>query len=489
MSWIDELKTRIRITDVVSQYCRIKPDARMICCPFHPEKTPSCSLDTDRNFFYCFGCGATGDPIKFVELMERVNFIEACTKLAEVYGIPVTKHSPRKEQLEQNVLQLITNWCSDQLKKNIRARTYLLNRGLNESTIATFRLGWMPSRYEFEKFCFANKITQTMLDKVGLTYPVVRNMTDRVIFPIGSPLCALAGRTLDQVTPKYLNTAETPDFKKKQTLYTIPRTADKIFLVEGYLDVCMCFQAGLSGAASMGTSLQNEHVLELWTRTEKVVVCLDGDLAGKKAATKLANNIVKYLRPGKNITFVDLPENEDPASLILKGVNLNEFEEVTLAKKLWTTNNLSPETKLQKYKDLVKIADDIKDVDLRKLYLQEWKTLCFGTIKKKIDYDDKLYQRILMSVLIWKPSILPEVQDYLMSMDLDPDFHQVREILLKKHDEAIDFAELECIKSLVRFYPINKLTSVAPFMFGSQAEIVTGWLEVFGFYQKGALVE
>ena len=493
MNWINELKDRIRIVDVVSKYVRLRSDTRMICCPFHSEKTPSCSLDYDRNFFYCFGCGATGDPIKFVELIERVNFMEACTKLAEVYGIPVRKTLPQDKSSE-NLLQSIARWCADQLKHNIKVRSYLIDRGLNESTISTFKLGWMPSRYEFEKFCSLHKINQTDLDKVGLTYPVIRTMCERIIFPIGDPPFGLAGRILSQASvsiPKYLNTAETPFFKKKQSLYTIPRNSERIFLVEGYLDVCMCFQAGLSGAASMGTSVQPEHVVELWGRTDRVVVCLDGDTAGKKATIKLANNILKHLRAGKIITFIDLPEGEDPASMILKGINLKELEEVSLSEKLWSVTEVSifPEAKLQRYKELITLADEIRDFHLRKLYTQQWKKLCFGDTKKKNEYDNKLYERILMSIIIWRPIILSQVQDYLMSMDLSGEFHKIREILLKTSGEGIDFTDLDVVKPEVKLYPINRLSSIAPFISGSQEEIVAGWLEIFSFYCRGLPVE
>lgn len=484
MNWIVELKNRIRINEVVSNYCKVG-NSRLIKCPFHPEKTPSFSIDTSKNIFYCFGCGVGGDAIKFVELIERVNFIEACTKLAQIYGIEKPIYKPK----EINPLEIIEKWCVDRLKENLKARAYLEERGLKLSTIKDFRIGWLKSYEEVRLFCEKNKISSTILQEYGLPSSLLKVMCNRIIFPIGRPVFAFGGRTLYDIQPKYLNSAESYLFKKKNTLYGLYKSSDNVFLVEGYIDVCMCYQAGLNAAGTMGTAISVESIKQLWKNNNHVILCLDGDNAGRKATNRIALEILPEIIPGKLLTFIDLPDGEDPASLIKAGKDIKSIPQISLINKIWSISIIDgpPEIKVANYNDLLDKAKTIKDYNLRKLYLTEWKELWFNRkYKQKNQHISNIdmYENILISIVLYNLEIFDHIYDYLITLPLKGELENIREILIKNVDKKVDLLHNDVIKSYMAIYSLNKLFTIAPFVKGGMEEIIQGWLEIFSFYQK-----
>jgi DNA primase catalytic core len=387
MNWIEELKSKLNIVEVISHYCgsiKSRYNKVVIKCPFHYEKTASCHIDRSRNFFHCFGCKTSGDSIRFVELIEKTDFLTACTKLAHIYGVEIVDNKPKDHAKNKQIkcLELITSWSENSLKNNLDARMYLESRGLRPKTIRDFRLGWFGKSREFSMFCQTNTIDEHMLDSIGLPSPVIRAMQNRIIFPIGTPIIGLAGRVING-TPKYLNTAESILFKKRETVYSkIINNKEYVVLVEGYLDVCLCYQQGISAVSCMGTAINKEHLIKLWQNTDHIVICLDSDEAGKRATIRIIEDILPSIIPNKLLTFINLPDGHDPASFIVSGESWDTLPQVDLPTKMWQLYNPNQYQHLEKrvacYNQLLQRAEQVSDINLRRLYIKFWKEQWFN---------------------------------------------------------------------------------------------------------------
>lgn len=355
--FLDEIRSRITLSEMIGRRIRVIRAGREFkaCCPFHHEKTPSFTINDDKQFFHCFGCGAHGDVIGFVMRHDNLSFPETIEILAAEAGLQVPQQSPQevKKAQEQKdlyaLMEAAVRFYEAQLQKpqNRDALDYLRQRGLKEETIAGFRLGFAPEdgqalRRHLTEQGFKDadmKIAGVLKDssKGGAPYDFFR---DRVMFPVPDRrgrVVAFGGRVLpahlrppraDGFTPpKYINSTETPLFHKGGMLYGEPHArraaADgrPLIVVEGYLDVIACAQDGFKGAlAPMGTALTEAQIVALWRmipgEVKVPILCFDGDGAGRKAATRAAEVILPFLKPGCSVNFAFLPEGEDPDSLI-----------------------------------------------------------------------------------------------------------------------------------------------------------------------------
>ena len=475
MNWIEQVKSRANIVEVISHYCghvRINYQKRVsIRCPFHKEKTPSFSIDITKNLFYCFGCQAKGDCIRFVELIERLNFREACMKLAEMYNIDYTD-----ARNERNIVQIIANFAQVELEKNLKIKLYIQDRGLKPSTIRDFQIGWMPDEPTFRAFCRQEGISSAELDRVGLSDHLIRPMSSRILFPING--IALAGRSLDR-EPKYLNTAETDVFKKKQTLYGKSQGGKVALLMEGYLDACMCYQSGLTAFSCMGTAVSVEHVLKLWDRFDEVTICFDGDKAGQDAMNRLALDMIQQVRPAKIVTFKHLSAEHDPASFIKCGKSLNEVDSLSLADKVWLVidplGGVTPEEKVRRYQELLEYAKQIKDKNLSYLYVKLWKTKWFKKEVKPVVGPTDVCQSLFISIILHFPDTFDYLCEYLLSLDLCPMLHEVREKILF----GLDSVNIDMLKSEGMIYNEFELKTLAPYTRSDRTEIVRCCLEMY----------
>ena len=331
---IESIKDSINIVDVVSGYIELKKagTSHKARCPFHKEKTPSFSVSEPKQMFYCFGCGVGGNSISFVQKIENINFVEAVELLSERFGIQLEYEKNSNQNWDKlPILQTLNNWFEQNLNSNSFAYNYLIDRGLTNSTIKNFKLGYSPKSYDLLEFLKHNNISfddalnlgVIALNENGTYYS---RFSERVMFPIFSQsgkIIAFGGRTLGNHPAKYLNSPTTSVFNKSKTLYGFNFARRKIdelsevIIVEGYLDVIMLHQAGFQNViAPLGTALTQEHIHILKRGNTVFNLAFDGDKAGLEA-TKRALDILLPIGIESKVTIFE--KGIDPADLIKDG--------------------------------------------------------------------------------------------------------------------------------------------------------------------------
>ncbi|CAH6917578.1 DNA primase [Vibrio chagasii] len=347
-SFIDDLLARLDIVDIVDARVKLKKKGKNYgaCCPFHNEKTPSFSVSQEKQFYHCFGCGVHGNAIDFIMEFERLEFVEAIEELASFLGLDVPREqrsgeistAPRANtEQKRNLYDLmggISQFYRSQLKiaANKPAIEYLKNRGLSGEIVQKFGIGYVADEWDLVRKNFGQqKEAQDMLVTGGMLIENDKgNRYDRfrgrVMFPIRDRrgrVIGFGGRVLEDGTPKYLNSPETPIFHKGKELYGLYevlqayREPPQVLVVEGYMDVVALAQYGVDySVASLGTSTTGDHIQMLFRQTSTVVCCYDGDRAGKEAAWRALENALEYLKTGNTLKFLFLPDGEDPDSYI-----------------------------------------------------------------------------------------------------------------------------------------------------------------------------
>jgi len=343
-SFIDEVLNRTDIVEVIDTRVPLKKAGREFkaCCPFHDEKTPSFTVSQVKQFYHCFGCGANGTAISFLMDYEHMEFVEAIEELARRAGLEVPKETsgaqaPTASTLPHYaLLETVSEFYREQLRSHPqagRAVDYLKQRGLTGDVAARFDIGYAPPGWE--NLCAALKADNTVrkqLLELGLTVEREKGdgsydrFRDRIQFPIRDRrgrTIGFGGRVLDDSTPKYLNSSESPVFHKGQELYGLfearraVRKLERILVVEGYMDVVALAQFDINYAvATLGTATTHEHLERLFRTVPEIVFCFDGDRAGREAAWRALENTLPVLRDGREARFLFLPEGEDPDSLV-----------------------------------------------------------------------------------------------------------------------------------------------------------------------------
>lgn len=349
--FIDDVLDRVDIVEVIDKRVTLKKAGRnyTACCPFHNEKTPSFSVNPDKQFYYCFGCGAGGNSVGFIMDYDSLDFPAAVESLAAMVGLEVPREEQRpgsdnqrqrKKQSESlyDALAWTSRHFQTQLRKHSnkkQAIDYLKSRGLSGEVCRDFGIGYAPPGWDNllnavedndqRKQRIAQLETAGMLVKKenGDFYDRFR---ERIIFPIRDNrgrVIAFGGRVFNDDKPKYLNSPETPVFHKQRELYGLfearkaNRQLDYLLLVEGYMDVVSLVQYGINNAvATLGTSSSIYHLEKIFRHSSKLVVCFDGDEAGKKAASRLLETALPAMSDGREICFLFLPDGEDPDTYV-----------------------------------------------------------------------------------------------------------------------------------------------------------------------------
>ncbi|MCU1726547.1 DNA primase [Pseudomonas sp. 7P_10.2_Bac1] len=345
-SFIDDLLNRTDIVDVVSSRVQMKKAGKnyTACCPFHKEKTPSFSVSPDKQFYYCFGCGAGGNALGFIMDHDNLDFPQAVEELAKAAGMEVPReesgrsHKPR-QPTDSPLYPLLTaaaDFYRQALKSHPARKVaveYLKGRGLTGEIARDFGLGFAPPGWDnLYKHLSSDTLQQKAMIDAGLlvenaeTGKRYDRFRDRVMFPIRDSrgrIIAFGGRVLGDDKPKYLNSPETPVFHKGQELYGLfearkfNRSLDEIIVVEGYMDVIALAQQGLRNAvATLGTATSEEHMKRLFRVVPSVLFCFDGDQAGRNAAWRALEATLSCLQDGRRARFLFLPEGEDPDTLV-----------------------------------------------------------------------------------------------------------------------------------------------------------------------------
>lgn len=335
--FIEEIKLRNDIVDVISSYVNLKRRGRNLVglCPFHAEKTPSFNVYPQSGSFYCFGCGSGGDIITFVEKIENLDYIESVKLLAQKAGISMPENSKKDEELSSiktrifEINRAAARFFHEKLYSDNGkdALSYLHKRGLSDRTVKHFGLGYAPaSRYDLINHLKEKGFRYEEMVNANLAY--LRSKTsasarffDRVMFPIidlRGNVIAFGGRIMSDQKPKYLNTSDTLAFKKSLNLFALNFAKNEndgmIILVEGYMDVIALHQAGFKNTiATLGTALTLGQAKIISRYAKEVVICYDSDEAGQKAATRA----IDLLRPtGVLIKVVSVPNGKDPDEFI-----------------------------------------------------------------------------------------------------------------------------------------------------------------------------
>lgn len=344
-SFIDELLARVDVVDVVDSRVKLKKAGKnySACCPFHNENTPSFTVSPDKQFYYCFGCGASGTALKFVMEFDGLSFPDAVEKLADQVNLPVPKEEASREQIaeerQHNALfkqmEASCHFYEQQLRtheQKEKAVTYLKKRGLSGKAAKFFGIGYAPPGWDSlqntlgkDRPAIKELISCGMLieKEDGRTYDRFR---DRIMFPIRDArgrYIAFGGRVLGDEKPKYLNSPETPIFQKNKELYglyearKVRQKLTRFIIVEGYMDVVALAEFGIHYAvATLGTATSEHHLRRLFKIVPEVIFCFDGDQAGKTAAARAMETVLPVLTDAVQARFLFLPDGEDPDTLV-----------------------------------------------------------------------------------------------------------------------------------------------------------------------------
>ncbi len=405
--YLDEIKTRLKVSTVVSKTVVLKKRGKEFVglSPFKNEKTPSFTVNDEKEFYHCFATSEHGNIFDFVMKIQNLKFGEAVKHLAQLAGMQPYMFSKEDKEREkkwkdyQSIFSQYVDFYNNELLKNESyslARKYLKNRSITKEEVKKFKIGYIEKNPNFFKKLKENYSEKALIE-TGLFYLdekkkiYIERFRGRLIFPInnisGQPI-ALGGRIIENLDylAKYINSPETNFFKKGSNLYNLDMARklsnkiNHIYLVEGYMDVVGLSKSGVDNAvANLGTSLTDKQILTLNQFFDDIIICFDGDESGYKAALRAAENSIKELKPEKQISFLFLPDNEDPDSYVNKNGKAN-FIEFTKQSKLsihqfifshykkQTENNPSSLAIFEK--KLRSIANTIKDDFIKKYVLE-----------------------------------------------------------------------------------------------------------------------
>ena len=403
--WLEQLRSRVTLSTLIGRTVKVQKAGReyKACCPFHNEKTPSFTINDEKGFYHCFGCGAHGDAISWMTEQRGLGFMDAVKDLAAEAQMEVPAPDPRAAQRQEtratlhDVMAAAQDWFVTQFNgiEGTAARDYLKNRGISEKTIREFGFGFAPdSRGRLKEALSVHGLDQLieagLLIKVDDKEPYDR-FRGRLMIPIRDPrgrVIAFGGRILGDGEPKYLNSPDTPLFDKGRTLYNLDkaspasRQTGRVLVVEGYMDAIALAQAGFADVvAPLGTALTEHQIERIWKMVEAPILCFDGDSAGQKAAMRAALRALPILRPAHSLNFISLPAGQDPDDLI-RSEGAHAFAALiakpqTLDDKIWQVEYDAqslgtPEAKAGLKKRLADHVREICDQDIARHYSQEF---------------------------------------------------------------------------------------------------------------------
>ncbi len=405
--YLDEIKTRLKVSTVVSKSVNLKKRGKEFVglSPFKTEKTPSFTVNDEKGFYHCFSTSEHGNIFDFIMKTQNLKFGEAVKYLANLAGMQPYTFTKKDEEREKEwkqyseIFNLYVEFYNKELLQNQNlnfAKEYLKKRNLTKEEVVNFKIGYVSSDANFYEN-IKSKFEEKIIVNTGLFYldekknKYVERFKDRIIFPInsitGQPI-ALGGRTIKEnnYLAKYINSPETPFFKKGSNLYNLDyarklsNKIEYIYLVEGYMDVVSLSSKGIKNVvANLGTSLTDRQVSVLNQFYDDIIICFDGDESGYKAALRAAENLIKELKPEKQISFLFLPDKEDPDTFVNKN-GKDYFIEFTKDKKIpihnFILNHYKDQTKNDPSslalfeKKLRSIAYSIKDEFIKKYVLE-----------------------------------------------------------------------------------------------------------------------
>jgi len=387
---IENLKNHLDIVDVISSFLELKKSGANFkaCCPFHQENTPSFFVSPAKQIYHCFGCGASGDTIKFVMEYEKLSYPEALEKLASMYNFSLTYDSSTQKKEDLKAIEELNRFYQKLYVNNDTAKGYIKSRGISDFSVEKFEIGYAPSSKDTINFLKNNYFNLDDAKSLGLIdgneKGLYSRFIQRITFPIYSmngKIAGFGGRTITAHNAKYINSPQTKIFNKSRLLYGYNIAKENIYkknriiVAEGYLDVIMLHQVGFDTAvATLGTSLTREHLPLLRRGEPKVIVAYDGDKAGFNAAFKASLMLSQSEFEGGVVIF---QEGKDPADMVNDG-KIEELNRIFSNPKPFTPfaidyiiSKYDIKNPNQKQKALLETIDYLKSLNL--IYQDEYK--------------------------------------------------------------------------------------------------------------------
>ena len=459
-NFTDELRARLSVVDVVGRVVPLTRKGQNYwgCCPFHNEKTPSFSVNEEKGFYHCFGCGEHGDIISFTMKHNNMDFRAAITELANQAGLKMPDYKPRDPNIvrhEDNLFDICEKASLSYAEKlftpdGAHALEYVRKRGFSDDMIKKYRIGYAPKNNLIaNKFAESKYLIQSGLCRRG-EYGLYDFFRDKLMFPIfnaNGRVVAFSGRSLDGSEPKYINTGDTDIFHKRKTVFGLNFARDAIhranrsIIVEGQIDaIKMQINGFPETVAPLGTALTEDHIALLCKSNRNITFCFDGDAAGQKAAQRACGIIIPFLRDTSDVKFAFVSGGKDPDE-ILKSGGIDAMKKIIedaipLVDYLWQITNsnfliTTPGGRSQAEKFLKKELDKITDPDLKSEFEKEYNARKFNTWHKwkksnisvniKLPDIDTITKNTLIYIVNTYPELVEKYVDFLGTLGIDFD--------------------------------------------------------------------
>lgn len=459
-NFTDELRARLSVVDVVGRVVPLvrKGQNYWGCCPFHNEKTPSFSVNEEKGFYHCFGCGEHGDIISFTMKHNNMDFKSAIAELANMAGLKMPDYKPRdpnvvkREDALFDICERAAQTYAERLftPDGAHALEYVRRRGFTDDMIKKYRIGYAPKNNIIaNKFAESKFLIPSGLCRRG-DYGMYDFFRDKLMFPIFNvhgKIVAFSGRSLDGSEPKYINTTDTDIFHKRQTVFGLNFARDAIhranrsIVVEGQIDAIKMQVNGFpETVAPLGTALTEDHIALLCKSNRNITFCFDGDAAGQKAAARACNIVLPFIRDTSDVKFAFVSGGKDPDE-ILKTSGADAMRKIIddavgLTDFLWELANKNyivstPGGRAQAEKFLDAQIEKIADPELRKQYKQEYDKRKFQnwhswkrapkTVNIKLPDIDAITKNTLIYIVNKYPELAERYLDFLGTLGVDFD--------------------------------------------------------------------
>lgn len=545
---LDRIKDKLLLSHVIAARVKLRRAGKEYTglCPFHTEKTPSFTVNDQKGFYHCFGCGAHGNVFDFWMGLEKMTFPQAVERGADLAGISlpaVREQDPvvaQKGEAARQLFEDVTNWFEAQLwgSGGETARQYLKMRGISEKTARHFRLGYAPKSENAFLNQFPGKGQQAeTLEKIGLLKQreghsaTSCRFVHRLIFPITSAkgsVVGFGGRALDsQQIPKYLNSPETDYFKKGALLYNFAQLTKQkallhaLVIVEGYMDVISLYEKGYTEAvAPLGTAITEMQLQLAWRLSNEPILLMDGDAAGRRAEKRAMDRILPLLQPNYSFSFVRLPQGEDPDSMI-QNLGLEKFNRiiggaVSLIEGLWDHIYdpmflKTPEKMAYLEKLLGDVVQSIKDRTIQYHYRKKFQERLYTVqrrsqrpkeldkglrISKPPDFVTLQY-KILLAIIYVCPCLLEDIIEELAHLDVPASWIPIKEGYIQyfydgralENPAFHDYLEQQGLEKQVKQLGGADLVTHAPFLKNGEDKVrmKEGWDQVMAALQMRTL--
>ena len=459
-NFTDELRARLSVVDVVGRVVPLNKKGQNYwgCCPFHNEKTPSFSVNEEKGFYHCFGCGEHGDIISFTMKHNNMDFKSAIAELANMAGLKMPDYKPRdpnvvkREDALFDICERAAQTYAEKLftPDGAHALEYVRKRGFSDDMIKKYRIGYAPKNNIIaNKFAESKFLIPSGLCRRG-DYGMYDFFRDKLMFPIFNAhgkVVAFSGRSLDGSEPKYINTTDTDIFHKRQTVFGFNfareaiHRANRSIVVEGQIDAIKMQVNGFGETvAPLGTALTEDHIALLCKSNRNITFCFDGDAAGQKAAARACNIVMPFIRDTSDVRFAFVSGGKDPDE-ILKTAGADAMRKIiddamSLTDFLWELANKNyvvstPGGRTQAEKFLDAQIEKIADPELRKQYKQEYEKRKFQnwhswrrapkTVNIKLPDIDVITKNTLVYIVNKFPELAERYLEFLGTLGVDFD--------------------------------------------------------------------